>query len=45
MRTLRFLILARAGRITRIGGRTRLRLTHNPGIQQLYERLEHTIAA
>ena len=45
MRTLRFLIVARAGRITRIGGRTRLRLTHNPGIQQLYERLEHTIAA
>jgi len=45
MRTLRFLIVARAGRITRIGGRTRLRLADNPGIQRLYERIEHAIAA
>jgi hypothetical protein len=45
MRTLRFLVIARAGRVTRIGGRTRLRLAHNPGIQQLYERLEHALAA
>jgi hypothetical protein len=45
MRTLRFLIVARAGRIARIGGRTRLRLAHNPGVQQLYERIEHAIAA
>jgi len=45
MRTLRFLVIARAGRVARIGGRTRLRLTHNPGIQRLYERLEHALAA
>jgi hypothetical protein len=29
----------------RIGGRTRLRLAHNPGVQQLYERLDHALAA
>jgi len=45
MRTLRFLVIARAGRIVRIGGRTRLRLAQNPGVQQLYERLEHALAA
>ncbi len=45
MRTLRFLVIARAGRVARIGGRTRLRLTQNPGAQQLYERLEHALAA
>ena len=45
MRTLRFLLIARAGRVARIGGRTRLRLAHNPSIQQLYERLEHALAA
>ncbi len=33
-------IIARAGRVARIGGRTRLRLTQNPGAQQLYQRLE-----
>jgi Transposase DDE domain group 1 len=45
MRTLRFLVIARAGRVARIGGRTRLRLTQNPGIQRLYEKLEHALAA
>ena len=45
MRTLRFLIIARAGRVTRIGGRTRLRLAQNPGVQHLYERLQHALAA
>ena len=45
MRTLRFLVIARAGRVTRIGGRRRLRLAHNPSVQQLYERLEHALAA
>ena len=45
MRTLRFLVIARAGRVVRIGGRTRLRLAQNPGIQQLYERLDHALAA
>jgi hypothetical protein len=45
MRTLRFLVIARAGRVVRIGGRTRLRLTHNPGVQQLSERLDRALAA
>jgi Transposase DDE domain group 1 len=45
MRTLRFLVIARAGRVVRIGGRTRLRLAENPSVQQLYERLEHALAA
>jgi hypothetical protein len=45
MRTLRFLVIARAGRVARIGGRTRLRLTQNPKVQRLYERLEHALAA
>jgi len=45
MRTLRFLVIARAGRVVRIGGRTRLRLAQNPGVQQLYERLGHALAA
>jgi len=45
MRTLRFLVIARAGRVARIGGRTRLRLTLNPDIQRLYERLEQALAA
>jgi hypothetical protein len=40
MRTLRFLVIARAGPVVRIGGRTRLRLAQNPGVQQLYERLD-----
>ncbi len=30
MRTLRFLIIVRAGRLARIGGRHVLRLSHNP---------------
>jgi DDE family transposase len=45
MRTLRFLVIARAGRVVRIGGRTRLRLAENPSVQQLYARLEHALAA
>jgi Transposase DDE domain group 1 len=45
MRTLRFLVIARAGRVVRIGGRTRLRLADNPSVQQLYERLDHALAA
>jgi hypothetical protein len=45
MRTLRFLVIARAGRVARIGGRTRLRLALNPSVQHLYERLEHALAA
>jgi hypothetical protein len=45
MRTLRFLVIARAGRVTRIGGHMRMRLAQNPSVQHLYERLEHALAA
>src|SRR6266852_3338963 len=36
MRTLRFLLIARAGRLTRIGDRHVLRLSHNPATEALY---------
>ena len=45
MRTLRFLLIARAGRLTRIGGRNVLRLARNPATQALYARLEHALAS
>jgi hypothetical protein len=45
MRTLRFLILDRAGRVTRIDGRNVLRLVDNPATQALYERIAHALAA
>jgi hypothetical protein len=45
MRTLRFLVIARAGRVTRIGGRQVLHLTQNPSVQHLYKRLQHALAA
>jgi hypothetical protein len=45
MRTLRFLAIARAGRVTRIGGRNVLRLAQNPNVQQLYDRFEQALAA
>jgi hypothetical protein len=35
MRTLRFLLIARAGRLTRIGGRRALWLTENPAAEAL----------
>ena len=38
MRTLRFLLIARAGRVTRIGGRQVLRLAENPATETLYAR-------
>src|SRR5215468_2946940 len=41
MRTLRFLLIARAGRLTRIGGRHVLRLAANSATQALYARIEH----
>ena len=43
MRTLRFLLVARAGRLTRIGGRNVLRLTQNPAIEQLYAKVSHAL--
>jgi hypothetical protein len=45
MRTLRFLMIARAGRVTRIGGRNVLRLAQNPSVQQLYDRFEQALEA
>lgn len=45
MRTLRFLLIARAGRLARIGGRQVLRMAQNPVTQALYERVSHALAA
>src|SRR5229473_1520039 len=45
MRTLRFTLVARAGRLARIGGRQVLRLTFNPATAALYSRLEQRLAA
>ena len=45
MRTLRFLVIARAGRLTRIGGRNVLRLAENPATEALYARIEHALLA
>jgi hypothetical protein len=45
MRTLRFLVIARAGRLTRLGGRNVLRLTKNPATETLYGQIAHGLAA
>jgi hypothetical protein len=45
MRTLRFLLVARAGRLTRLGGRNVLRLTKNPATETLYGQIVHRLAA
>jgi hypothetical protein len=45
LRTFRFLVIVRAGRLTRIDGRNVLRLARNPAVQQLYDRLQHALAA
>ena len=45
MRTLRFLLITRAGRLTRIGGRNVLRLAQNPATETLYARIQHALAA
>jgi hypothetical protein len=45
MKTLRFLLIARAGRLARIGGRRVLRLTANPATEQLYDRTSRALAA
>ena len=45
MRTLRFLVLARAGHLTRIDGRNVLRLATNPATRSLYDRIAHALAA
>jgi hypothetical protein len=45
IRTLRFLFIARVGRLTRISGRNVLRLAHNPATKQLYDQLAAALAA
>jgi hypothetical protein len=45
MRTLRFLLIARAGRVTRLGGRTVRRLTKNLATETLYGQIAHRLAA
>jgi len=45
MRTLRFLLIARAGRLARIGGRHVLRLAHNPATETLYAQIDHRLTA
>ena len=45
LRTLRFLLIARAGRLTRLGGRNVLRLTENPATEALYGRIAQRLAA
>ena len=45
MRTLRFLLIARAARLARIGGRQVLRMAQNPVTQALYERVNHALTA
>ena len=45
MRTLRFLLIVRAGRLARIGGRHVLRLSHNPATEALYASIDDRLAA
>ncbi len=44
MRTMRFLPIARAGRLARIGGRHVLRLSHNPAAETLYAAVSQRLA-
>jgi hypothetical protein len=44
MRTLRFLVIARAGRVARIGGRNVLHLGKNPATQLQDRRIDHAPA-
>jgi len=45
MRTLRFLLIARAGRLTRVGGRHVLRLAHDQATETLYASIHRRLAA
>jgi hypothetical protein len=45
MRTVRFLLIARAGRLARIGGCHVLRLSRNPATEALYASINHRLAA
>jgi len=42
---MRFSLITRAGRLTRIGGRSVLRLAQNPATEALYARIQHALAA
>ena len=42
---MRFLLITRAGRLTGIGGRHVLRLSHNPATEALYAWLNRRLAA
>src|ERR687892_1738369 len=44
MRTLRFVLVTRAGRLSRLGGRSVLRLAQNPATEALYARIQHALA-
>ena len=44
-RTLRFLLICRAGRICRIAGKKILRLAENPPTETLYKQVTHALAA
>ncbi|MBI3981715.1 MAG: IS1380 family transposase [Gemmatimonadetes bacterium] len=45
MRTLRFLLIARAGRLSRINGRNMLRLAANPAAERLYTQIAERLVA
>jgi hypothetical protein len=45
MRTVRFVLIARAGRLTRIADRHVLRLSHNAATEALYASIDHRFAA
>lgn len=45
MRTLRFLLIAQAGRLSRINGRNALRLAANPAAERLYTQVAERLAA
>ena len=45
MRTLRFLLITKAGRLTRIAGRNVLRLAQSHPTQQLYQHIAQRLAA
>ena len=45
MRTLRFLLVSRAGRLARIGGRHVLRLSHNPATTPSMRSIDDRLAA
>jgi hypothetical protein len=45
MRTLRFVLVTRAGRLVRVGGRHGLRLAHNLSTEALYASIDERLAA